>query len=53
VNLTAKTIEDGRLIVVVEWCLRAAHDHIGPPGRPVSVNWPGMRFGEIARLTGH
>jgi hypothetical protein len=53
VNLSADTIQDGRLIVVVEWCSLPALPDRGQPARPVSVNWSGMGFAEIARLTGH
>jgi hypothetical protein len=51
VNLTAATIEDRRLIVVVEWISRPRSENEGPPARPVAVNWSGMGFAEIARLT--
>jgi hypothetical protein len=50
VNLTAESIDDGRLLVVVEWFTRPYRE--GPPGRPVSVNWSGLPNSDVARLTG-
>ena len=49
VNLTADTIKDGRLIVVVEWC--SEPKRVGSePSRPIWVNWSGLSFQEAARL---
>jgi hypothetical protein len=52
INLTADTIRDGRLIVVIEWCSHPTPDDGKRFDRPVSVNWSGIGFAEIARLTG-
>jgi hypothetical protein len=44
VNLTAFTLQDRRLVLVVEWFSQPWCEGLRPPGRPVSVNWSGNGF---------
>jgi hypothetical protein len=49
VNLTASTVNDRRLILVVEWCSKPPRET--SDGLRVSVNWSGLSFAEVDRLT--